>query len=139
MTSIAQAANEFRFYCYGEQSDFNGFLKLETHVEAFMTIKGNEARLHGHDFSYKLMDGNSVWSEANIESKDLIRNNPNYNPRTYKNHFQFDISKGVNGDVKLLIPFNAGKNYDDHFNAVLIFKGIDDHAGDSVNVECSID
>jgi hypothetical protein len=134
-----KAADEFRFYCYGTKADFNGFLDLTTHVEAFMTVKGSKAILHGHDFSYKLNDGNAIWSSANVESEHEVANNPNYRPFVHKDHFQFDISPGVMGRVKLLVPFNAGKTDDDHFFAVLIFTHIDDHAGDSVMVECSID
>jgi hypothetical protein len=138
MTSV-KAANEFRFYCSGTMDEFNGFLKLETHVEAYMTIQDGQATLHGHDFSYTMLDADDIWSQFSIESKDVITNNPNYRPRIYKEHYQFNISKGVDGKVKLLIPFIAGKTYDDHFTAILIFTHIEDHAGDSVQVECSID
>jgi len=139
ITSSAQASNEFRFTCFAKDSNFNGFMELETYIEALMTIKDTEATLNGYDFSYKLKIGNEIWSQANINSKNLVSNNPKYRPRVYKNHYQFDISEGVFGKVKFLIPFNPKKTYLDHFNAVLIFTHIDDHAGDTVFTECSID
>jgi hypothetical protein len=139
ITTSVQAANEFRFYCSGTMDEFNGFLKLETHVEAYMTIQDGKATLHGHDFSYRMLDADDIWSQFSIESEDVISNNPNYRPRVYKEHYQFDISKEVDGKVKLLIPFIAGKTYDGHFTAILIFTHIEDHAGDSVKLQCSID
>jgi hypothetical protein len=139
ITTSVQAANEFRFYCSGTMDEFNGFLKLETHVEAYMTIQDGKATLHGHDFSYRMLDADDIWSQFSIESKDVITNNANYRPRVYKEHYQFDISKEVDGKVKLLIPFIADKTYDDHFTAILIFTHIEDHAGDSVRLQCSID
>jgi len=138
MTTV-RAADDFRFLCYATQDDFNGFLKLETQIEAAISIQGNKATLYAYDLIYKMFDGEDLWTEAYIETDAVVLNNPNYRPRVYKEHFQFDISQGVNGTVKLLIPFNAGNTYDDRFMAVLILTHIDDHAGDSVQLECSID
>lgn len=139
--NVAQAKSAFRFYCQ-TTSPLHDYLMVSTHVEAAITIDESRATLHGYDFSYKFYEGDdNVWSEADIEHEEDVSNNPNYRPRVYKNHFQFDLSNGIFGKVTFLVPFNAGKveNDEDHFRAVLIFTNIEDHDGGSVAVECSID
>lgn len=136
---FANAGNEISFLCSAKIDDFSGFFQLETVVEGYLTKKQNGVVLSGYDFKYKVLDGTYVWSEANVSSDSDLENDSNYKPRKYKNHYKFDLSKNIFGSVNFLVPFEAFNSSDDQFEAVLIMSNIDDHAGDTVYLKCSID
>jgi hypothetical protein len=123
------------FKCSTESSGFGGWLDFSSTLEGKMKISGNSVTITQYDFNYVALDGDYAWSEAKVENAGPVTNNPNYRPRTYKNHLQFDISKGIFGTVKLLMPQKAFKSQDD-FSVTLIMSWIEDHAGDSVSLEC---
>lgn len=137
--SFANAANEIGFLCSANVDEFGGSFELKTVVKGYLVKKQNGAVLSGYDFKYKVLDGNYVWSEANVSFDADFENDSNYKPRKYKNHYKFDLSKDIFGFVNFLVPFDAFNSPDDRFNAVLIMTNIDDHAGDTVYLNCSID
>lgn len=137
--SLASAANEIGFLCSAKVDEFGGSFKLTTVVEGYLIKTPTGAVLSGYDFKYKVLDGRYVWSEANVSFKEDFTNDPNYRPRKYKNHYKFDLSKNIFGFVNFLVPFEAFNSPDDRFEAVLIMTNIDDHAGDTVYLKCSID
>ncbi len=123
------------FKCSTETNGFGGWLDFSSQLSGKIKITGPTVTLTNYDFSYVALDGNYAWSEAKVTNAGPVVNNPNYRPRVYKNHLQFDISKGVFGMVKLLIPQHAFKSSDD-FTVTLIMSWIEDHAGDSVSLDC---
>lgn len=123
------------FKCSTESSGFGGWLDFSSTLEGSLKHRGTTVTITQYDFSYVALDGDDAWSEAKVEKAGPVMNNPNYRPRVYKNHLQFDISKGVFGTVMLLIPKAALKSQQD-FNVTLIMSWIEDHAGDSVSLEC---
>jgi hypothetical protein len=137
--SLASAANEIGFLCTANVDEFGGSFKLETVVKGYLVKKQNGAILSGYDFKYQVLDGTYVWSEADVSFDADLENDRNYRPRKYKNHYKFDLSKNIFGFVNFLVPFEAFNSSDDRFEAVLIMTNIDDHAGDTVYLNCSID
>jgi hypothetical protein len=137
--SLASAANEIGFLCTANVDGFGGSFKLKTVLKGYLVKKQKGAVLSGYDFKYKVLDGNYVWSEANVSFDTDLENDSDYKPRKYKNHYKFDISKDIFGFVNFLVPFEAFNSSDDRFKAVLIMTSIDDHAGDTVHLNCSID
>ena len=123
------------FKCSTESSGFGGWLDFSSTLQGSVKHAGTTVTITQYYFSYVALDGDYAWSEAKIENAGPVMNNPSYRPRVYKNHWQFDISKGVFGTVKLLMPQKAFNSQDD-FSVTLIMSWIEDHAGDSVSLEC---
>ncbi len=124
------------FKCSTETSGFGGWLDFNSTLKGELKKVGGFAKITNYAFFYEALDGNYVWSKADIKEAAPVYNNSYYRPRVYMNHVQFDISKGVFGMVKLLVPEAALHSRDD-FSVTLIMSWIEDHAGDSVSLECS--
>jgi hypothetical protein len=137
--STSHAQNEMGFLCSVKDGAFGGYFSLDAKIEGFMVKTETGAVLENYDFEYRVMDEDDIWSQATVSVATELANYANYRPRVYKEHYKFDLSKGVFGTVSFLVPFDAFSAPEDRFEAVLIMSNIDDHAGDTVRLSCSID
>jgi hypothetical protein len=139
ISSQIQARSEASFICTTEKTEFNGYFSIDLKIEGFLESSSGIAKLSHYQIEYQVFDGNEIWSQANINSTNSLFNNSRYNPRVYTNHFQFIISKEILGEIYFIVPKNFAQSEDDKFDAYVIMTAIEDHAGDTVAIECSID
>lgn len=134
-----QAKSEAGFICIAEKADFNGYFLVDVKIEGFLESNLGTYKLSHYQIEYQVHDGDEIWSQANIHSTSPILNNPLYKPRVYKDHVQFNLSKDIFGEIYFLVPKDFSTSEDDRFQAFAIMTEIEDHAGDTVKLECSID
>lgn len=133
LSGFAQAQN---FHCTTEDQEFGGWLAFEAELQGSLIITGKSYEIIQYDFTYDAKDGENSWSKADIRGAGPVLNNPNYRPRVYFNHLQFDISEGVFDYVNMLLPQKALTHNSSVFKVVLIMSWIEDHAGGTVFLDC---
>lgn len=136
ITSLTSFAQEKNFICTTEDQEFGGWLDFEAELKGNLTKKGSSYEILQYYFNYDAKDGDYSWSKADIRGAGPVRNNPNYRPRVYFNHLQFNISKGIFGYVNMLVPKSAFKSSKNEFIVALIMSWIEDHAGGTVFLDC---
>lgn len=136
--ALSAKANPMTFECSVEDVEFSGWLTFNSTLRGSLEKKGDRFVITSYDFFYEALDGDHAWSKADVKNATPVSNNPNYRPRVYKDHLQFDISKNVFGHVNLLLPHKALSSHGT-FTAVLIMSWIDDHAGDTMFLDCTLD
>jgi hypothetical protein len=134
----AFAASSRSFYCHEVSTgSLRDYFDVSTSVESTITQTSEGASLDYYNFDYLIMDGDYVWSQASVKEINPLHNNTRYNPRVYKEHFQFNFSKGIFGSVYFIVPKKVLTSTEKKFTAYLIMTHIEDHAGGTVRVECS--
>ena len=133
LSGFAQAQN---FHCTTEDQEFGGWLAFEAELQGSLIKTGKSYKIIQYDFTYDAKDGEHSWSQADVRGAGPVQNNPNYRPRVYFDHIQFDISEGIFGYVNMLVPKTAFVTSKAEFTVVLIMSWIEDHAGGTVFLDC---
>ena len=103
------------------------------------TVSGNADEgftLEDYKLSYTVYSsddsGDSHWTDETIRGNQ-VENNPDYNPREYKNHVQFKLPS-KRGKVELIYPAKLGSVT--KFKAHVVMTWIDDHFGGTAHMFC---
>src|SRR5690606_14286703 len=131
-TAVEQAA--IKFSCKAEGAG-DGFLDAYINISGTLNKTQEFSKLTELKFDYKLLDGDSVWSQGHTTYESLL-NTVAYRPQVYVgmekfNFYFYDRAQHGYGEFDIILPAKemlAGKK---EFYAYVIMTAIDDHHGDT--------
>jgi hypothetical protein len=154
MTSTAQASKYGQLRCEVSRNYSSDQFEVTLNVDSKFTTSRDFYELKNVKLDLRLdvLNDSEIFYKFKGIAFGTTRHNPFYAPRVYKDHLQFspnfiapqyDIETyegHLQGDLKLIIPEKVFQSplYNRIFKAYAILTSIDDHWGDTVELECRV-
>jgi hypothetical protein len=134
------ASTNYELHCFDDQIETElgrGTLELSTKL----IVNGeNDYVLDGGSFSFMIQEEgyNYRWTDQKV-SITRVENSKRYRPRVYLGHAKFaNFAKDFFGIADFIVPHKDLLAGVGQFRGVFILSWVDDHWGDSLQVDCSL-